>query len=294
VSTFITSTIIISALLLAFIIYILVGLFLGRRTKGVADMLPLALSKQARVNNATEFSASTVATTISLATVVMAFFELAQKFGLWLLWTVLTTSAGLFVVRLFAKKIWNKISSYDHRPTLHEFLGTEFNSTALSYVGAICTSLGFLGAFAVELTVGSKFFSALVPNIQPWLVVIVLSVVAFLYTAMGGFRAVIVTDRIQMVSIWLLLLALPVFYIYYVYTHNGWAENITHIPQGILSFSYRADLLAFMLGVFVINVPTFISDMSLQPLVCTERCCQPPPHSLSPSRTHCTKTSFHI
>ncbi len=257
------STIVISALLLAFVIYILVGLFLGRRTKGIADMLPIALSKQARVNNATEFSASTVATTISLATVVMAFFELAQKFGLWLLWTVVTTSAGLFVVRLFAKKIWNKISLYDHRPTLHEFLGTEFNSAALSYVGAICTSLGFLGAFAVELTVGSKFFSSLVPNIEPWLVVVVLSVVAFLYTAMGGFRAVIVTDRIQMVSIWLLLLALPIFYVYYVYTHGGWAENISNIPHGILNLSYRADLLAFMLGVFVINVPTFISDMSI-------------------------------
>ncbi|GAG60129.1 unnamed protein product, partial [marine sediment metagenome] len=159
------SIIVISALLLAFIIYILVGLFLGRGTKGIADMLPIAFSRQARVNNASEFSASTVATTISLATVVMAFFELAQKFGFWLFWTVVTTSAGLFVVRLFAKRIWKKISLYDHRPTLHEFLGTEFNSEALLYVGAICTSLGFLGAFAVELTVGSKFFAGLVPNI---------------------------------------------------------------------------------------------------------------------------------
>ncbi|MHC4756952.1 MAG: hypothetical protein ACYTBP_17660, partial [Planctomycetota bacterium] len=129
------AAIVVSALLLAFIIYMAVGLFLGSRTRGIADLLPLKLSRQARVANAREFSASTVATTISLATVVMAFFELAGRFGVWLFWTVVTTSAGLLVVRLFAKRIWQRISTYDHRPTLHEFLGTEFNSELLSYVG---------------------------------------------------------------------------------------------------------------------------------------------------------------
>jgi Na+/proline symporter len=257
------SEIVISALFLSFIVYLGVGFFLGRHTKGVADMLPLSLSKQARVKNASEFSASTVATTISLATVVMAFFELAGKFGVWLFWTVITTSVGLLVVRLFAKKIWEKMSLYDHRPTLHEFLGREFDSATISYVGAVCTSLGFLGAFAVELTVGSKFFAGLVPYISEWVVVVVLSVVAFLYTAMGGFRAVIVTDIIQMFSIWLLILALPVFYIYYVVLHGGWAANYSKMPEEIFSFTNRDGLLAFILGVFVINVPTYISDMSI-------------------------------
>jgi Na+/proline symporter len=88
-------------------------------------------------------------------------------------------------------------------------------------------------------------------------------VVAFVYTAIGGFRAVIVTDRFQMISIWLLLLSLPVFYIYYVITHGGWAENFARIPAGTLNFSYREGLFSFLLGIFVINVPTFISDMSI-------------------------------
>lgn len=257
------SSIVITSLVLALIAYIAVGLILGRRTRSVADLLPLTLSRQARVENSSEFSSSTVATTISLATVVMAFFELAQQLGVWLFWAVITTSSGLFVVRLFAKRIWERISLYNHRPTLHEFLGREFNSKMLSYVGAVCTSLGFLGAFAVELTVGSKFFAALVPGVPAWAVVIVLSVVAFVYTAVGGFRAVIVTDRMQMRSIWLLLLSLPVFYIYYVVTHGGWAENFIRIPPETLNFSYRDGLIAFLLGIFVINVPTFISDMSI-------------------------------
>jgi len=257
------STIVVSALLLAFIVYIAVGMVLGSRTRNIADLLPLEFSRQACVKNSVEFSASTVATTISMATVIMAFFELAQRQGVWLFWTVITTSAGLFVVRLFAKKIWERISVYDHRPTLHEFLGKEYNSEALSYVGAICTSLGFLCAFAVELTVGSRFFAGVVPFVPAWSVVVILSVVAFIYTALGGFRAVIVTDRIQMVSIWLLLLSLPVFYIYYVANHGGWAENFIKIPPETINFSYREGLIPFLLGIFVINVPTFISDMSI-------------------------------
>ena len=255
--------VVISALLLAFAIYIAVGLYAGRKTMGIADMLPLGMGKQASVKNSAEFSSSTVATTISLATVVMAFFELAQTFGLWLFWTVLTTSLGLFVVRLFAGKIWHRMSHYDHRPTLHEFLGKEFDSELVSYAGAICTSLGFIGAFAIELTVGSRFFAWLVPGVSPWLVVVLLSAVALLYTSVGGFRAVIITDRIQMISIWLLLLALPLFYIYFAYTHGGMSEAISRIPAATIDFSYRDGLAFFMLGIFVINVPTFISDMSI-------------------------------
>ncbi len=85
------TAIVISALMLAFGVYMAVGFILGRSTKGIADMLPLGFGHQAQVTGSGEFSASTVATTISLATVVIAFFQLADNFGLWLFWTVITT-----------------------------------------------------------------------------------------------------------------------------------------------------------------------------------------------------------
>jgi|GEM_PF-585955 len=254
---------VIAPLLAALVLYVAVGLAVGRRTAGVGDLLPLSSGRRARIETTAEFTSSTVATTISLATVIMAFFSLARYLGLWLLWTVITTSAGLLVVRLFAGRIWHRLSRYDHRPTLHEFLGREFDSRILLGVGAAFTSLGFLGAFAVELTVGSKFFTALVPDAPAVIVVAVLSFTAFLYTAAGGFRAVIVTDRIQMFSIWLLLLSLPVFYVYHIITHGGWASNFSRIPEGVLDFSIRPGLAAFLLGIFAINVPSFLSDMSI-------------------------------
>ncbi len=252
-----------AALGVSFAIYLGVGFVLGRKTRGIGDLLPLGFGRQARVQSSAEFSASTVATTISLATVVIAFFELAESFGIWLLWTVVTTSLGLWVVRIFARRIWRRMEVYDHRPTLHEFLGVEYQSEALSYVSAGCTSLGFLLAFAVELTVGSRFFGWLVPDVPTELVVIVLSVVSFVYTAVGGFRAVIVTDRIQMGSIWLLLLAIPVFYAMYLVGHGGLSANWAKIPREVLTLSPRDGLLSFLIGIVIINVPTFISDMSI-------------------------------
>ena len=257
------TAIVITALLSSLIVYITVGFYLGARTKTLADMLPVSVDKLAHVKTSAEFSASTVATTISLATVIIAFYELAESFGLWLLWAVITTSIGLLVVRFFAKKIWEMMSVYDHRPTLHEFLGTESNSRMVSYVGAICTSMGFLGAFALEIIVGSKFFVALVPGVNPFLVLVLISLAVFLYTAVGGFRAVIVSDRLQMISVWLLLLFMPVFYIYYIINHGGWSQNFSNIPPNILNFSDRPGLTAFVLGILVINVPTFLSDMSI-------------------------------
>jgi sodium/pantothenate symporter len=257
-----TFTIII-ALLLALIVYVGIGFAVGRKTTGVADLLPLTADKQARIENPAEFSTATVATTVSLATVIMAFFELAQYLGLWLFWAVLTTVAGLLLVRLFASRIWQRMSAYDHRPTLHEFLGSEFNSTVLLRVGAICTSLGFLGALAVELMVGAKFFAGLIPAVPAWIVVIVLCAASFIYTAVGGFRAVIVTDRLQMISIWLLLLCLPVYYVYFIVTHGGFSEGIKRIPTGVLDLEYTEEVLSFIVGILVINVPTFISDMSV-------------------------------
>jgi len=257
------TAIIIIALLLSLIVYIVVGFYLGTRTRTLADMLPVSTDKLAHVKSSAEFSASTVATTISLATVVIVFFELAESLGLWLFWTVITTSAGLLVVRLFAQKIWQMMSAYDHRPTLHEFLGTESNSKMVSYVGAICTSMGFLGAFALEIIVGSKFFVSLVPGVNHLLVLIIISLAVFLYTAVGGFRAVIVADRMQMISVWLFLICLPVFYIYYILNHGGWSQNFSTIPPNVLNLSGRPGLAAFILGIFVINVPTFLSDMSI-------------------------------
>jgi sodium/pantothenate symporter len=194
----------------------------------------------------------------------MAYFELAGFFGPWLLWTVLTTTGGLLAVRFVANRIAAKLSAYGSRiPTLHEFIGVEFDSRTLILVGAAATSLGYLGAYAVELTVGSRLFAMLVPGVPEWLAVVVLAAIGLTYTAAGGFRAVVLTDRLQMATISLFIAALCAFFAITLTHGAGITASWSALPVLARTFAWRDGLGAFLLGVFVINVPSYVSDISM-------------------------------
>jgi Na+/proline symporter len=255
--------IVITALLLSSAIYLYLGFALGKNNKTLGDLFPVVFGRNAKVNTVDEFSTSTVATTVSLATIVLAYFELAGYFGVWLLWTALTTSIGMIIVSWASKRIWSKMSEYKHRPSMHEFIGVEFNSKSVSLIASACTSIGFLLIFATELVVGSRFLAGLVPAIPQWVTVIFLSAVGFVYTLFGGFRAVIKTDQLQMKFIWALIAVLGAFYIYYIFQNGGVQTNLDKIPAGILDFSPKQGLGFFLLGIAIMNIPTHISNMAV-------------------------------
>lgn len=255
--------IVLSALLFSSIIYLYIGFSLGKKNKSLGDLFPIVFGKNAKIATVDEFSTSTIAQTVSLATIILAYFELAGYFGVWLLWTALTTTIGMVLVRIAAKRIWIKMSTYSHRPSMHEFIGTEFNSKSTAIIASACTSIGFLLIFATELVVGSKFLAALVPIIPQWVTVVFLCVIGFVYTVLGGFRAVIKTDQIQMKFIWAFIFSLCGFYIYYVISNGGLQNHISNIPAGVLDFSYKEGLFYFLLGLAIMNIPTHISNMGI-------------------------------
>lgn len=248
------------AFIVSIVVYVGIGYRLSKKTTHLADLIPLAKGKQASVRDAKEFSSSTVATTISLATIILAYFELAPSMGIWLLWTVATTAIGIALLAFVSRRILRKLSAYENKPSLHEFLGTEFSSPLVSMVGAFCTSIGFLLIFSVELTVGARFLAGLVPEVPQWITISLLSLIGFLYTSLGGFRAVIRTDFIQMRFIWLLIIALASFFIVYIVQHPLAIHNI---PNQLYSFTPVSGLGAFLFGIAVMNIPTHVSNMSI-------------------------------
>jgi Na+/proline symporter len=257
------TTIVITAIILSAIIYLYIGFSLGSHNTSLGDLFPIIFGKNAKVNTTDEFSSSTTATTISLATVVLAYFELAGYFGTWLLWSVATTVMGVYLFSIVSKKIWTKMSLYEHRPSMHEFIGVEYNSKTASVVASICTSIGFLLIFATELIVGSKFLAGLIPSIPQWITVVFLSLIGLIYTFYGGFRAVIKTDQYQMKFIWVLIFMLGGYYVYHIFQNGGLQTNLDKIPNGILDFSNKAGLGFFLFGLAVLNIPLFISNMSM-------------------------------
>lgn len=254
--------VVLAAILISAGVYLGIGFSLGKKTQSLADLFPIVFGKTAKVETADEFSSSTVATTVSLATIILTYFELAGYFGPYLLWTAVTTAIGMWLLSRMAKKIWDKLSVYDHRPSLHEFLGTEFNSPTLALVASICTSLGFLLIFATELIVGSRFLAQFVPQIPEWVSVIFLSSVGFIYTLVGGFRAVIKTDQIQMKLIWALIGVLIIYYLY-SFLSSDFSLSWNQVPKGVLDFSPRAGLVSFLIGIALMNIPTHLSNMSI-------------------------------
>ena len=257
------ATVVITALLLSAIIYLVVGFALGKHNKNLADLFPIIFGRNAKVQTIDEFSTSTIATTVSLATIVLAYFELAGFFGVWLLWTALTTSIGMIIVSFASKRIWSKLSEYKHRPSMHEFIGVEFNSKTVALVASACTSIGFLLIFATELVVGSKFLAGLVPGIPQWVTVVFLSAIGFTYTLFGGFRAVIKTDQLQMKFIWALIISLGGDYVYYIFQNGGLQVNLDKMPKGIMDFSTKPGLGFFLFGLAVMNIPTHLSNMAV-------------------------------
>src|SRR5450759_2499815 len=133
-------TVVWAAVILTVIICLAIGIVHSLKITALGDILPIAFERNARVDNHREFSASTVATSIALATVVVAFYELAPALGLWLLWPAVTTALGLAVFGLLAKRVWKKMADYEYRPTLHAYLGTEFASSRLAFVASVFTA----------------------------------------------------------------------------------------------------------------------------------------------------------
>lgn len=254
--------VVIVGMLISSLIYIYIGISLKKKNKSIADFLPISRGKfQAKINSVDEFSTSTVATTVSLATIILAYFELAGYFGFVLFWTVITTTIGMLLVSILAKRIWNKMSTYDFKPSLHEYLGVEYNSKTVALVASICTSLGFLLIFATELIVGSRFLAGLVPQIPEWFTVLFLTFVGFFYT-LSGFKTVIKTDQLQMKMIWGLIGALGAYYIYHILT-SDWNTNWSNLPENIQKINLNSSLWSFIIGVAVMNIPTHISSMAV-------------------------------
>jgi len=253
---------VILSLSVSVVLYLGIGIWYGSRIRGLGDLLPLLRDGKAKVANHREFASSTVAATISLATVVVAFYELVPTLGFWLLWTAITTSLGLLLFGMLTTRIWTKMAEYQHRPTLHAYLGAEFGSAKLALVASIFTAIGYLSAFAVELTVGSRFLAGMLPDVPQLPTAIGLSIVSFIYSAQGGFRVVVVSDRIQMWFIWLLIAALGGYYAVGI-APAGWSSSFQRIPAGIRVPTWNEGLLPFVLGIAIMNLLTYISNMGL-------------------------------
>jgi solute:Na+ symporter, SSS family len=150
--------------------------------------------------------------------------------GSWLLFTGLLGAwlSGIFLIPRI-KPLSDKRGFF----TFPEVLGHFFGSRA-AFLAAIISGIGYLGFTGSQLLAGAKLASGVFAGLDLETALIILGLVAVVYTVMGGIKAVIYTDTIQWILLMagLIFLALPLAY----HAVGGWEVIRSELPESFFSF----------------------------------------------------------
>ncbi|QKT02497.1 sodium/solute symporter [Ectothiorhodospiraceae bacterium 2226] len=117
--------------------------------------------------------------------------------------------------------------------TIPEFFGLRFNSAARNYFSVVTIFLSIVVDTAASLFAGALVLQVFFPQLVLWQTIVVLALVAGLYTAAGGLRAVVYTDTLQAV----VLLTGAGILAYMVFGAHGfsWEAATASVPADHLS-----------------------------------------------------------
>lgn len=123
--------------------------------------------------------------------------------GSWMLFT------GLLGAWLSAVFLIPKVSELGHKHKFFTFpqLFEHYYSTKVALLAGIISAIGYIGFTSSQVLAGAKLASATIEGLNLQTALIVMGLIAVVYTAIGGLKAVIYTDTIQ----WTILICGLVF-----------------------------------------------------------------------------------
>lgn len=207
---------------------------------------------------------SLTASNISVGSAIFAFLSFGYSYKLAAFISPLTWLLGFFILY----KIFPRIDNSEKR-TLHGFLAYRYDSRLIGYFASLLSIIGFLGTYGIEILVGIKIANVLFPNVPSIYIIVGLSLVVCTYTALGGFKAVIDTEWIQLLFSYAGIAAVFVYALRYAFSHNGNVLSLEVLASDYWGFSNLSVL--FVLSLIVVNVPWQLIDMSVWQRVCSMR-----------------------
>ena len=155
--------------------------------------------------NKREFGSSFAAASTSLATVLFFFVTLGLENGLYILISPLSYLLGIV---LFNKFILPKLEYYKYAEgvinnqttvgsTLGLFMGQRYKSKWVKITISLITMLGIISILLIELYVGVDIFNIFIKPEYREVALVLIAVVVFAYTGLGGLNTVVRTDKIQ-------------------------------------------------------------------------------------------------
>lgn len=186
---------------------------------------------------------STAATFSAFATVFFWFVALGGMYS----WVLLLIPLFLVIGNFLFTKV---VARYGVRLVDHITIGTFVRSRSayapLHYLADFIVAVFLFSALLVELIIGSGIIASMLPlpGMQ-FVLLLVLSLIVILYVAIGGFRAVVLSDTIQLYLTFGGVAALVIFAIFYLKPSSS-----------ATALLYKPDISFFELLAFVVSVIT--------------------------------------
>ncbi len=147
------------------------------------------------------FSSTFIATNVTFASIYLVIAAITYERGNLTLWIIFAWILGLVLFRT----VFPRISTFfDQGHTLHEFLGLRYDSDSLRKLASICTITVFVGTLGIEFWGIILLLEGIGLRglIATGTIATGIALLTAAYTALGGFKAAVETDRWQR---WLIL-----------------------------------------------------------------------------------------
>ncbi|MCD4834909.1 MAG: sodium:solute symporter family protein [Bacteroidales bacterium] len=137
------------------------------------------------------------------AAILLTYTALVYLYGLGAYWYFIGSVLGLFVFYFFGKKI-KKLGDEQKFYTLSDFF-FYLKGPVAGYLSAVVVMIIMFGWVVLNFTAGAKLVQEYTPISYDWSVIII-GVIILAYLLAGGFKAVVKTDIIQTLGIFLLFI----------------------------------------------------------------------------------------
>lgn len=149
-------------------------------------------------------------------------------------WMLFTGLLGAWISAVFLIPKIYPIAKKHHFLTFPESLAFHYN-TKVAFIAGIISLIGYIGFTSSQILAGAKLASATFPSISITNAVLIMGVIAVIYTVIGGIKAVIYTDTIQWIilMVGLVGIGIPIGYI----EIGGWQAIKETVPASFLSLT---------------------------------------------------------
>lgn len=173
-------------------------------------------------------------------------------------WMLFTGLVGAWVSAVFLIPKVYPLAKKHHFLTFPESLAFHYNAR-VALIAGIISLIGYIGFTSSQILAGAKLASATFPKISITQAVLIMGVIAVVYTVIGGIKAVIYTDTIQWIilMVGLIGIGIPLGYI----EIGGWSAIQKVLPS---SFTQLTNLQFIdFFNWFITIVPIWFVGMTL-------------------------------